>query len=392
MNYFNRLSILVLLVASPLLASASSDISCVNDKDGRKGAQNGLINDLIKKANDPLAVAFFTPETPDKTSTAGDHCVSCTAAKPFSGVQKLIDGISSLTKEAAPKVIKKECIEASLQREVVNTGYICYDQKATPFQSSGSNTPCLNQQSVDYLHFALNKAVSCLSRTNDPIDPRFILKKINNETAFNFFLAYSQGVGIGQLTSYPVRELAGWYQKGKFNPGNARYILEDLAKNEDPECNPFKQIAEKDLVNNPLKPQGKRTATMNRGAYCNFVSPGAGLTRSLVYSLGYYVYLRDQIVKPAVAQRSPGLVREKELINNLTLIAYGPGGTVEMKALIAQHRLGKNSAAAVNAKLKTSSTYLKATEAKMRELLKIADPTAPINDAALRGDKCLAQL
>lgn len=373
-------------------ASASSDVACVNDKDGRKGAKNGLINDLIKNSKDPLSLAFFTPASPEKAETAGDHCISCSASKPFSGVQKLIEGISLLTKEAAPEQIKKECIEASLQREVVNTGYICYDQKAKAFQSAGSNTPCLNQQSVDYLHFALNKAVACMSQDRDPIDPRFILKKINNETAFNFFLAYSQGVGIGQLTSYPVRELAGWYQKGKFNPGNARYILEELAKNEDPACDAFKKIAEKDLQDNPLKPQGKRTATMNRGAYCNFVSPGNGLSRSLVYSLGYYVYLRDQIVKPAVAKRSVTLTRDKELINNLTLIAYGPGGTVEMKALIAKHRLGKNNASTVNSKLKTSSVYLKATEAKMRELLKIADPTAPINEAALRGDKCLAQL
>ena len=95
-----------------------------------------------------------------------------------------------------------------------------------------------------------NKIIIIYQKVGKPPE----LKKINNETGFNFFLGYPGGVGIGQLTSDPVNELAGWWQKKRignrksknakvettFNQGNAKYILENLSQNTNPSCAPFK--------------------------------------------------------------------------------------------------------------------------------------------------------
>lgn len=296
------------------------------------------------------------------------------------------DFINSLEKilshDARTKQIKKECIEASLQREPGNEGYSCNGDERKKFENSGRSTPCLNQKTVDFIHFSVNQAINCMSTGRADIDPRFILKKLNNETAFNFYLAYSGGKGIGQLTSDPVDEIAGWYKGKKFIEGNAFHILEDLMDNTNPSCGPFREIMKGDLKRPPPSPGSARN-------YCDWIRPGDGVARNLIYSLGYYVHMRDNVIKPNLESRSKKLAKNSDIVNYLTLAAYGPDGPAGAKSLIRRLRLS-DSMGIIDAKSKIigADPYVKQTEKKFVEELLPAVKANP-TEADKKGDICL---
>lgn len=359
---------------------SSAQHLCVNDKSGRKGAQNQDINKSLDAARDPLTMAFHRYRNSMGT---GKECVaaSYTASTGIKG--DIVDSLEKiLSHDARTKQIKKECIEASLQREPGNEGYSCNGDDRKKFENSGRSTPCLNQKTVDFIHFSVNQAINCMSAGRAAIDPRFILKKFNNETAFNFYLAYSGGKGIGQLTSNPVDEIAGWYKGKKFIEGNAFHILEDLMDSTNPSCAPFREIMKSDLKTPPPSPGSARN-------YCDWIRPGDGVARNLIYSLGYYVHMRDSVIKPRLEARSKKLAKNSDIVNYLTLAAYGPDGPEGAKSLIRRLRLS-DSMGAVEAKSKIvrADPYVKQTEEKfIEELL----PTVKANptDADKRGDICL---
>lgn len=357
---------------------------CINDPDGSRGINNFAITKAVQTAQDPLMKSFLAAS-------------SCTAQSPAN------KSIATLAKVAECAVgvekIKAECIKASLQREVRNTGYTCNNGKPTAFENSGSNAACIDQKTLNFIHFAINNAISCMSPPEDPIDPRFILKKINNETGFNFFLGYPGGVGIGQLTSDPVDELAGWWQKkriGKkknktgqvetsFIQGNAKYILENLSKNTNPSCAAFKKIIESDLTSPPPSPG-------NKNNYCQWLSVGDGLGRSLVYGLGYYVYARERFIKETLKDKAPALIKYNDVVNSLTLVAYGPGGQAQAKALIRKLRLNNASKpSAVVEKINAHSDYVAQTNEKLKELYGNLKATNPNIVEDPRGQSCITK-
>lgn len=350
---------------------------CINDKAGIKKAANQDINNAIERANDPLMRAFLATTTP---STTGSCSVCTPANNPLGRNSETIEQLQTLV--AGTKAIKKDCIEASLQRDVGNTGYVCQGNTRKSFSNSGRTAPCWNQKSVDFIHFAINQAVQCMSEQHGAIDSRFILKKINNETAFNFYLGYVGGVGIGQLTSAPVKDIAGWSDKRGTHKGNANYILQELAKSSHPACAPFAEIMKSETTKAPPLPG----AVAN---YCSWVAPGAGVARNLIYGLGYYVYTRDRIIKPALAQKSSSLANDSDTLNYFTLVAYGPGGPAQARSLIRSLRVNNStSPATVKQKIIAESAYVRQTESKMNELLAHYKKTG-VTESDKRGDSCV---
>lgn len=328
-------------------------------------------------ARDPLTRAFLRY----RNSLAPARV--CAASDYAPGIKNDIYNLGAILAQGTKvKQIKKDCIEASLQREPGNQGYSCDGDTKKKFENAGASMPCLNQKTVDFLHFAVNQAISCMSTGRVPIDPRIVLKKFNNETAFNFYLAYSGGKGIGQLTSDPVNEIAGYYKGKKFVEGNGFHILESLMDSSNPACTPFKEILREDLKSPPPSPGSPKN-------YCDWIRPGDGIARNLIYSMGYYVHVRDNIIKPSVERRSTKFASNSETLNYLTLAAYGPDGPAGAKALIDRLRLNNNmSAAEVKNKIIKANAYVRQTEEKFaEELLPVMKQN--ITDADKRGDTCV---
>lgn len=363
-------------------SSGGNDVLCINDKDGRKGASNQIINKMIDQANDPLAQAFasYQKAACEEAINSGPE----NSLRKFLKVANLYKDINNAVSDVEPTFIKKQCVEAALQRDIAQKAYAC-DRKRTSFANSGKNeTPCLNQKSVDYIHYAVNLAIKCFATVAEPIDPRFLLKKINNETGFNFFLASEGGTGLGQLTSYPVRDLAG--QKAK--EGNGRFVLEDLAASKDSACEPFKKVIQKDLKNPPPVPPIDNV--------CSYVSVNDGLARTLVIGMGYYIYNRDQVVIPYLeANMGAQAVKNKELVNYATLLTYGPDGPNGAKAYLDRKGFKKNKRLSPSTGIEKikSAGYVKATDRAYEEdLLGFLKPdNKKPSKQEVRGDTCVGR-
>lgn len=366
---------------------------------------NGNIegNDKLLKSyessRDPLRVAFVNSRKINPTQTAkGDLCLPSDASKKNLSA---LSSVSSHIQSSGPKSpkIKRECIQAAMTRSPGNDGYICnyptnkeakrgFSNKtqSVPWAygtAGGRSLQCVNNDMVDYVTFAVNNAIQCMT-PESLIDSRVIYKKLNNETGFNSSLAARGGVGIGQLTTPAIKELADE------NLGKGRYILENIAQSTKPECRAFKHIAEKDLQS---RPRVQNT--------CDWVSPGDGLARNLIYSVGYYLVMRDQYVIPALSKRSPALTSNASLVSDFTAIAYGAEGLDHVKWLMQKHRVGKNTKATVlQGKIRKDSVYLTNIKGKMKEITCIRkgkDPTSKeclddkISNADLEADSCVVK-
>lgn len=310
--------------------------------------------------------------------------------------------ISELAKQPPPAKtspkIKRECIAASMSRSPGNDGYTCGYPTAKEAKrgfsahtqsvpksygkAGGDTLQCLNDRMVDYMTFAVNSALECMSG-DEPIDSRVIYKKLNNETAFNPSLASVGGMGIGQTTSPAKNELTN----GEL--GKGRYILENIVNSKKPECKGFKGVAAADL---------KRAPTVRNT--CDWVSPGDGLARSLMYTVGYYLTMRDQYVIPLLEKRSAKLSGSKSLVSDFTAIAYGAEGLDHAKWLMQKYRIGNNTnPKALQNNIRKDSVYLSNIKDKMKEIScirqgKVADKDCkqqPISEADAEADSCVTQ-
>ncbi|HEY8270129.1 MAG TPA: hypothetical protein VIG33_04525 [Pseudobdellovibrionaceae bacterium] len=256
--------------------------------------------------------------------------------------------INSLFAPEPAAKINRECIAAAMKRNPGDTGILCTTPKS--ISRKNKTNQCINDNTVDYIHFAVNSAIQCMS-SDDPIDSRVLLKKFNNETAFHPSIASKGGVGLGQMTSIAVNEIS---------QGQGRYILENIAASRKTECKGFRDIAAKDLEKNPR---------INSKNFCPWVSPGDGLARNLIYSIGYYLTLRDQYIIPAVERRSSSLSSSKDLINDLTNISYGPEGLKQVEWILQKYRVNnKTSTQTLQSQVNKNSKYLEDTKNKMHEL------------------------
>lgn len=277
----------------------------------------------------------------------------------------------SLNKNSVPsKKIKKDCIESSMKRLPGNKGYVCgyaeneSDQDIEPGdqiiqkyygRASGNTAQCIDNSMVDYMHFSVNKAIECLSNIA-PIDTKTVFKIINNETAFNLSVSSRDGRGIGQITTPAAEELT------HAKRGNGKYVFQSIVNNPNPACTPFRHIAQKDLQEGP--PLKNRLKNL-----CAWVNPGDGLARNLIYTLGYYITLRDVYIKKRLAKINPEFAENTQLVNDLTAIAYGREGLNKVKSLLDQYRVNKNSdIPSFISVINKDSLYLNEVSNKMKEM------------------------
>ncbi len=256
--------------------------------------------------------------------------------------------------EPRPKLIKRECIRSALERNPASSYWTCTGKdQLTPKKVSGSDTQCYTDEMVSYTQYAINAAITCLSQGRAPIDSRIFYQKFNVESAFNYSISYDGGKGLGQLTTPAIGELA------HPEKGRARYILEELANNNDDLCAPFKKIAAQDLKNRPK--------SVNSSP-CNLVGTSDGLTRNLIYSIGYYVFNRDQLIAPKLMSRSTKLASNKEVVNALAAVAYSADGWDKARSIIDGYRVNAKTDPEKFIKYAQSkSAYLKNIRGKIGE-------------------------
>lgn len=295
-------------------------------------------------------------------------------------------------------MIKKECIVAAMKRNPGNKGYVCdYEGKSGENASkqivpkyygkaSGRTAQCVDQGMTDYIHYAVNSAIQCLSGVGK-VDSKTVFRKINNESAFNISVASNGGVGMAQLTSIAVKEM---YDKSL---GKGRYVLEHIAKSMDSSCSGFKDVAAQDL---------KKAPSTSAADRCMWLSPGDGLARNLMYSIGYYLTMRDKYLAPILSRQAPNLVKDEGLMNDLTSIAYGAEGISHARGLLKKFRVNnKTNLVELRKKIRANSVYLGAIKSKMKEVTCIRKgwqneskecKKYEIEPAELEGETCVAPI
>ncbi|WP_413293744.1 hypothetical protein ACLSU7_01470 [Bdellovibrio sp. HCB185ZH] len=388
------LLILALLLHCPGAFSADTAPSkdtpaCMNDAN-----ENNLkLYKSFKDNADPLKKAFLqemasgakgpacepppgSPTSSGKQTTDLKKIAHATNAQPEdTGIWDLDDRLK--TPDQLPALIKRECINASLMRDPGQKGYACTANKKSTDQDieisygqvGGKTQQCITGDMVSYIQFAVNSAIKCLSPDN-PVDARVIYQKFNNETGFNYSIAWNGGAGIGQMTNIAVEEIA---------EGNGKGILEGVAKSSKHSCQPFKDIAKSDLAKRPR-------ITPNN--YCDFVSAGDGLGRNLMYGIAYYLHMRDAVIEPQLFQENKSFAKNREIVSALTAVSYGAEGIKKARALAEKAGLyteknnpcKKQKISADKCYLQMvqkSSVYLKAIRGKMGETYCLKDGIEP---------------
>jgi hypothetical protein len=250
--------------------------------------------------------------------------------------------------------------------------YACIDEKLVPAGLvSGQKAPCVTQEMSEFIAFSVNKAIDCMSDISK-IDPKSILNKFNTETGFNPSLSSIGGKGLGQLTSPAVAEMSLTERNG----GRGRFVLESIKNSNNKSCKSFKSVAENDLYQTSVK----------LSQSCDWLGFGAGLTRNLIYSIGYYVTLREKYIIPMLKRRkAQQLVRNENVINELSSIAYGREGLNRVKVILDINRVNsKTPAEHFDETIRSSSKYLDEIKKKMNELLCIKDGLIPTS-----GKECV---
>lgn len=315
--------------------------------------------------------------------------ISASLSKDAQELTANLKNASSYNQNTTPPLkIKKECIQASMKRLPGNRGYVCgyneneSNQEIEPGdqliqkyygRASGNTAQCIDDSMVDYMHFSVNRAIECLSNIA-PIDTKTVFKIINNETAFNLSVSSRDGRGVGQITTPAAQELT------HARKGNGKYIFQSIIHNPNPACTPFRHIAKRDLEEGP--PIKNRLKNI-----CAWVNPGDGLARNLMYTLGYYLTLRDHYVKKRLSKINPALAENTQLVNDLTSIAYGREGLTKVKALLDQYRVNKESdPKTLTASFRQESLYLNEISNKMQEMY-CPTPSASCDRTKLTTDQ-----
>lgn len=227
-------------------------------------------------------------------------------------LKKLMAEFEQIQKVARLPSISAECITASLKRSNTTMGYSCKSEKSVPNEigAPGNKGPCVTQDMVHYLTWATNQALTCLNDPKKPLDPLLFFKKANQETGFHFFQAHDDGVGLGQLTTPALEQVSD----------NSRYV-EKVLQSSKPECEPFKKALAKKV--------------RNTDNWCALIEPSEGLARNLIYSIAYFLNLRDD---GQLKEMTKGLeqldIGSASYHNYGTLAAYGPKGKKTQSSIL----------------------------------------------------------
>lgn len=266
-------------------------------------------------------------------------------------------------------VISTRCIEEAMKIETGGKSFYCFianKQSSSGQQNSiekvvpKTSKECIDDKLVDYVSFSVNSAIQCISDSvkSDfgPIDSQHIFEKLTNESAFDYTLSDpSKGISVGQITGPAIAEIA--------SPeiGNGNYILQQISKSESKHCKGFRSVALDDIIKKPSK--------IKLDNLCKWVSPGDGLARSLIYSIGYYLTLRDKYVIPELKKfasfNSQNISKEwAEVIKSATMVAYSGEGFNSIKSKL--NKLGQQSKPSIIIKSLQSSNYFNAVMIKKK--------------------------
>lgn len=354
-----------------LIPSVFIILSCISYAESKDQCLSGSANNQIFKnaiqTSKASLVKDFRKTTSFKSSEGRLACTSgsCDEKPKPTSLQSEVMGIP------------KECIKASLKRKISQSSYECRRTSQgnwglVSHSPNSSKAPCFDDTTVDYIQHVSNRVLSCfqglsLNGVSETVDPKVFYGIWNNESGFNFTYSYPGGVGAAQLTEWAVQEmnvLNPARTSGKVEKGQGRYILDAVLNSKKSECASLRPIIKNDLkfkYHSPTKPN------------CEWTSLETGLARNLVYSMGFFSFLKNQVIGRELKKRAPSALKDPELMNLLTTIAYGPGGRKRALAYIRTYRMGgpQTSLDNVKAKLRNES-YLLATSRKMKEVKNIA--------------------
>lgn len=302
--------VLFLYLSGSLVAEGSQCLS--------GSPKNRLFKRALETSSAPMVVDFRNSLGLSTTNEGRIACVNSSCGTRSN---------SSPVKLPSPSEIPKECIKASLKRKIRQTSIECRrqpngDWNFVRHHAKSSRTPCIDDSSVDYIHHVTNKVISCFNGLPmkggavESIDPKLLFSKINNESGFNFTFSYVGGVGSGQLTDDAVQEmniLNPSRTGGKKVKGHGRFILDNILASNRQECQVLKPTIANDLkfkYHSPRRPN------------CEWVSMETGLVRNMIYSIGYFSFLKHQIIGKEVKRRNPLAYQDKELMDLLTLTSY----------------------------------------------------------------------
>lgn len=355
------------------IQSMAADPVCL-----RGSPKNDVFIKQLAKAKDPLSVKFRDRANEAKLATEAGWCLTCELGEAKNPLKEAAAQSKELSAAARPH-IKNECIEASLKREgTASAGRLCNGSNA-----ESKEDPCVSQEVADYISFAVNEAMACVATYTD-LEPRWMLKKLNHDSGFRFWTSSEDRLGLGRVSAGRRRDIAGWL--GRRANGTTVTVprrsgaLEKLARSKDPACAPFQKILAKEK---PIAANGK-------GDECAFQSLGAGLARNLIYALNAFADLRDEDVVPELKSYNAELANDRELVQQLAIIADSPFGMGGVSAFLNGERIKPETKPADLLKKLQDHAVLKENLESHRDLLKKLDPKKEnLSDAEKDGSTCV---
>lgn len=332
----NTILISCLLFSWNLLAQ-----KCIKGSIANRSFQNELMS-----AKEGLAKEFR--DLNGLTNTVAQvGCIACQLNKTSAVDQKITSN-----------VVTKECVEGALKRQVSQIAVIC--KNGNPVQTTNLTAggfPCVTSDVSGYITHVSNKVLSCfnnleLKSGKMQIDQKTFFGKINNESGFNFSPSYTGGVGAGQLTSSAVTEMNVFPKSGK--SANGRYILDALLNSKSSDCGNLKEFISEDKKNKISSP---------RKPICDWISMSRGLPKNLIYSVGYFAFLKDSLLKE---MKSRKINIDDESLDKMALISYYRGPK-KGKAYLREWKRNPSALAQVKQRL-NNEVYIKAIRKKLNEV------------------------
>lgn len=262
-------------------------------------------------------------------------------------------GRQPASKAKVVKRIKKACVIAAMKRQSGGQGYLCRSLASEPIAigSADARGPCVTADMAEYITWAVNSAVACMNSPGQSLDPLVVLRKFNNETGFAYFQGGASGVGLGQLTSSAIREVNR----------TAKQSLAPFRNLKAPACAPFREALSK-------------RAPASAGQRCQFLHYSEGVSNNLMYSLAYLVHSRDNLLENFEREARKCGIKRQDVYDTAALASYGPEGAKVEKTLLKILKKNCRNPAGFIKDAQRQIAYLKQTQAKMREMIRLAGP------------------
>lgn len=340
-----------------LLASISQANPICHQGNKNNLTLHDFVTKKVESSQDSSLLAYYQRDTaaPIRTKAQTDQDIQTrknkTACLPETNQSKIQDFVFELQNAVRLPQISPVCIHNSMGRENKTLTYFCQIKNGkmtkTSMGSPGPQGPCMTSEIASYVSWAMSKAIACLNDPQKPINPLLIYKKFNNETGFNFTAASIGGVGIGQLTTAAIKDI-----------NSESMYVRNVLNSTRPECEPFKSALQK-------LPQ---SAT----SYCELIEPSDGLARNLFYSISYFLRIRDHYMEKLrvnqLLQNNNPPIESADYQNYIALAAYGAEGLAVFPKILQAAKRFPNNYAQFEKSAGAQSVYLRATEAKFKEV------------------------